>query len=88
MADTEPIQVVHSCCCGVDVHKRHLQACVLRTTPRGQVEQFQRSWSTLSDDLLALADWLVGLGCTHVAMESTGVYTPPTIVLRRASRSS
>jgi transposase len=61
----------------LDVHKRVVQACVLRTTPAGQVEQLQRSWSTVSDDLLALADWLARLGCTHVAMESTGVYWKP-----------
>lgn len=77
MANNEPIQVVHPCCCGLDVHKRMVQACVLRTTPAGQVEQLQRSWSTVSDDLLALADWLASLGCTHVAMESTGVYWKP-----------
>ena len=77
MADNEPIQVVHPCCCGLDVHKRVVQACVLRTTPAGQVEQLQRSWSTVSDDLLALADWLASLGCTHVAMESTGVSWKP-----------
>ena len=77
MAETEPIQVVHPCCCGLDVHKRVVQACVLRTTPAGQVEQLQRSWSTVSADLLALADWLARLGCTHVAMESTGVYWKP-----------
>ena len=77
MADTEPIQVVHPCCCGLDVHKRVVQACVLRTTPTGHVEQLQRSWSTVSADLLALADWLARLGCTHVAMESTGVYWKP-----------
>ena len=81
MADNEPIQVVHPCCCGLDVHKRVVQACVLRTTPAGQVEQLQRSWSTVSDDLLALADWLASLGCTHVAMESTGVYWKPLFTL-------
>jgi transposase len=77
MADTEPIQVVHPCCCGVDVHKRVVQACVLRTTPTGQVEQRQRSWSTVSADLLALSDWLARLGCTHVAREATGVSWKP-----------
>lgn len=77
MASPEPIQVVHPCCCGLDVHKRQVQACVLRTTPTGEVEQLQRSWSTVSDDLLALSDWLVSVGCTHVAMESTGVYWKP-----------
>lgn len=77
MAEQEPIQVVHPCCCGLDVHKRTVQACVLRTTPTGHVEQLQRTWSTVSDDLLALSDWLASVGCTHVAMESTGVYWKP-----------
>jgi transposase len=77
MARQEPVQVLHRCCCGLDVHKRQVQACVLRTTPAGQVEQLQRSFSTVSEDLLALADWLAALGCTHVAMESTGVYWKP-----------
>jgi len=77
MASKEPIQVVHACCCGLDVHKRQVQACVLRTTAAGQVEQHQRSFGTVSADLLALGDWLASLGCTHVAMESTGVYWKP-----------
>lgn len=77
MASAEPVQVVHPCCCGLDVHKRQVQACVLRTTATGQVEQLQRSWGTMSAELLALADWLASLGCTHVAMESTGVYWKP-----------
>src|SRR5919197_2607956 len=75
MAD--PIQVVHPCCCGLDVHKREVQACLLRSTPGGTVRQEQRTFSTMTDDLLALLDWLVAAGCTHVAMESTGVSWKP-----------
>src|ERR671935_2131515 len=75
MAD--PIQVIHPCCCGLDVHKREVQACLLRSTPSGQVHQEQRTFSTMTDDLLALLDWLLATGCTHVAMESTGVYWKP-----------
>jgi hypothetical protein len=36
-----------------------------------------RTFSTMTDDLLQLLDWLVGAGCTHVAIESTGVYWKP-----------
>jgi hypothetical protein len=43
MAD--PIQVVHPCCCGLDVHKREGQACLLRSTPGGTVRQEQRTLS-------------------------------------------
>jgi transposase len=73
----DPIQVVHPCCCGLDVHKREVHACLLRSTPSGQVRQEQRTFSTMTDDLLALLDWLLAMGCTHVAMESTGVYWKP-----------
>jgi transposase len=73
----DPIQVVHPCCCGLDVHKGAVQACLLRSTPAGTVHQEQRTFATMTDDLLALLDWLVATGCTHVAMESTGVYWKP-----------
>src|ERR671931_3984 len=73
----DPIQVVHPCCCGLDVHKREVQACLLRSTPGGTVRQEQRTFSTMTDDLLALLDWLGAAGCTHVAMESTGVSWKP-----------
>jgi transposase len=73
----DPLQVVHPCCCGLDVHKRAVQACLLRSTPGSTVHQEQRTFSTMTDDLLALLDWLLATGCTHVAMESTGVYWKP-----------
>jgi transposase len=77
METEEPISVVHPCCCGLDVHKRQVQACLLRSTPGGRVQQEQRTFGTMTDDLLVLLDWLVAEGCTHVAMESTGVYWKP-----------
>ncbi len=73
----EPISVVHPRCCGIDVHKREVQACVLVSTAGGRVRQEQRAFATTTDALLALADWLAAEGCTHVAMESTGVYWKP-----------
>jgi transposase len=76
-ASDDPIQVVHPQCCGIDVHKQQVQACLLLSTPGGAVRQEQRTFSTMTDDLLALLDWLVAAGCTHVAMESTGVYWKP-----------
>ncbi len=73
----DPIQVIHPCCCGVDVHKQEIQACLLRTTASGAVQQEQRTFSTMTEDLLELLDWLLAAGCTHVAMESTGIYWKP-----------
>ena len=58
--------------CGLDVHKRSVVACVI--TPQGQQT---RTFRTLTNDLLSLADWLRELRVSHVAMESTGVYWKP-----------
>ncbi len=73
----EPISVVHPRCCGIDVHKRMVQACLLISTTGGRVRQEQRAFATTTAELLALAAWLVAESCTHVAMESTGVYWKP-----------
>jgi transposase len=66
------MEVVHERCCGVDVHKKTVVACVI--TPAGQQT---RSFGTTTRELRALADWLEGQGVTHVAMESTGVFWKP-----------
>jgi transposase len=66
------MQVVHERCCGLDIHKRSVVACVL--APSGRQT---RTFGTTTDQVLALADWLVAEGVTHVAMESTGVYWRP-----------
>ena len=66
------MEVLYACCCGIDVHAKMLVACVLK---QGQKEV--RTFSTMTEDLLRLRDWLTQLGCTHVASESTGVYWRP-----------
>jgi transposase len=71
------MEVLYRCCCGLDVHKQTVVACLIRTDPDGQRTTEVRTFSTLTEGLLALADWLRAAGCTHVAMESTGVYWKP-----------
>ena len=71
------MQVLYARCAGLDVHKKTVVACRLHTRPDGQVEQETRTFGTMTEDLLALLDWLVGWGCTHVALESTGAYWKP-----------
>lgn len=66
------MQVVHERCCGLDVHKKTVVVCSV--TPEGQET---RTFSTMTDDVLKLAEWLRAKGITHVAMESTGVYWKP-----------
>lgn len=71
------MQVLYPCCCGVDVHKKTVVACLLITDRAGRVRQTIRSFGTWTAELLTLVDWLAAAGCTHVAMESTGVYWKP-----------
>jgi len=70
------VQVIYERCCGLDVHKRTITACVLKWLG-GDWKKEIRQFGTMTHDLLALSDWLVREGCTHVAMESTGVYWKP-----------
>jgi hypothetical protein len=67
------VETIIARCCGLDVHKARLTACV-RLLERGRVVELVESFGTTTPDLLALRDWLGSLGVTHVAMESTGVY--------------
>ena len=71
------MHVVYERCCGLDVHKTSVVACLLLTERDGRVRKEVRAFGTMTADLLALADWLLAAGCTHVAMESTGVYWRP-----------
>jgi transposase len=71
------MQVLYPCCCGLDIHKKFVVACVMTTNMEGQVQKESRTFSTMTQDLLALLDWLHATGCTQVAMESTGSYWRP-----------
>ena len=71
------MEPIYSSCCGLDVHKRSVQACVRRMGADGRIHQEVRGFGTMTRDILALADWLTKEEVTHVAMESTGVYWKP-----------
>jgi transposase len=64
-------------CCGLDVHKDTIAACVRIGGPSGRAAQHVQTFRTTTADLLVLRDWLAAQGVTHVAMESTGVYWKP-----------
>jgi transposase len=70
------MDVLYRCCCGMDVHKDTVAACVL-IWESGCARKEQRVFGTTTRQLLELSDWLHGHGVTHVAMESTGVYWKP-----------
>jgi transposase len=71
------MEVVYARCCGVDVHKKSVVACLLRPGTGGRPVREVRTFGTMTADLRALVDWLVGAGCEAVAMESTGSFWKP-----------
>src|SRR5512147_2455811 len=70
------MEVLYSRCAGLDVHKDTVVACV-RVAVEGKVHRQMRTFDTTTTGLLALSSWLAESGCTHVAMEATGVYWKP-----------
>jgi len=71
------MEVVYPRCCGLDLHKKRVVACLIVPGADGAPQKEVRTFGTMTDQLLSLADWLAAAGCTHVAMESTGVYWKP-----------
>ena len=75
------MRVLHERCCGLDIHKRFVVACLLTTSADGTVHKEVRTYSAMTNDLLALVDWLREAGCGPVVMESTGSYWRPVFNL-------
>jgi transposase len=71
------MRIIYSNVAGLDVHKKTVVAAVIVQTAAGSWQQEKRTFGTMTTDLLALSDWLMGQGVTHVAMESTGEYWKP-----------
>src|SRR5438128_4667407 len=70
------MEVVHPKCAGLDVHQQTVVACA-RTGSGKAVAHDAHTFRATTAELLALGDWLTAHGCTHVAMESSGVYWKP-----------
>jgi len=68
----QDVEVVHSRCCGLDVHKKVIEACII--VPEGKR---RNQYGTMTEDLQKLVTWLQEHRITVVAMESTGVYWKP-----------
>ena len=81
------MEILYERCCGLDVHKRTVVACLLTPGPAGPPTKELRTFGTMTGDLLALSDWLAAAGWTHVAMEATGSSgSPSTTCWRTALR--
>jgi transposase len=74
------MEVLYHCCCGIDIHAKTAVACLIKDGKKQT-----RTFSTMTDDLLCLLDWLTSQGCTHVAIESTGVYWKPVFNILESS---
>jgi len=70
------MEVLYRRCCGLDVHKETVVAC-LRLVSDGKVDIEVRTFETTTASLIALSEWLAQIGCTHIAMEATGIYWKP-----------
>jgi len=75
--DSRIIRIVHPICCGLDVHKESVSACVIFPDSNGEEQHEIKVFGTFTDDLKLLRQWLLDHECPIVAMESTGVYWRP-----------
>jgi len=71
------MRIVYKRCCGMDVHKNSVTACVLLIDEDGEFRKETRYFSTMTRDLKEMATWLANLGVEAIAMEATGVYWKP-----------
>jgi transposase len=77
------------CCCGLDVHKESVVACLMKgdigtgLKPNSEIREF----GTQLKDLISLRDWLGEQNCHYVAMESTGIYWQPVYAILEKSLS-
>src|SRR6478609_717481 len=70
------MELMYARCAGLDVHKESVVASV-RLVEAKEVRCELKTFGTVTSELMRLADWLMELGCTHVAMEATGIYWKP-----------
>ena len=67
------MKVLYKRCCGIDIHKNMMAACVFTSVRKKEIRQF----STMTEDILQLVSWLKEMDCEMAAMESTGSYWKP-----------
>lgn len=71
------LKIVYPICCGVDVHKSFIVACIASTNDKGVTTYKSKRFSTFTNDLRFCARWLAENNCKDVCMESTGKYWIP-----------
>lgn len=71
------MEVLYPRCAGCDVHKKTVKVCLIVQEGKASPKKILRTYKTMTADLLEMRDWLAEQGCTHIAMEATGVYWRP-----------
>ena len=79
------LKIVYAICCGLDVHKDFVYACIASTNERGVTMYKDKRFSSYSRGLRKLSEWLVENGCSDVCMESTGKYWIPVYNMLEAT---
>jgi transposase len=73
------VSVVHPICCGLDVHKESISACLLVTAANGRESYELQQFGTYTGELQRLRDWLLENDCPIASLESTGIYWRPVL---------
>jgi transposase len=71
------MRIVYQRCCGMDVHKNSVTACLLLIDDEGEFRTEKRQFGTMTRDLKEMASWLASQGMQAIALEATGVYWKP-----------
>jgi transposase len=71
------LKIVYQTCCGIDVHKTFVVACIATTNSKGVTSYISHRFSTYTKGLKELLQWLIVNNCKDVCMESTGKYWIP-----------
>lgn len=71
------LKIVYPVCCGMDVHKSFVYACIASTKEQGITTYKSKRFSTFTKDLRFCAEWLLANNCKNICMESTGKYWIP-----------
>ena len=71
------LKIVYKICCGIDVHKTFVVACIASTNDKGITSYESHRFSTYTSGLKTLLQWLLDRNCKDVCMESTGKYWIP-----------
>lgn len=80
-------KIILNNCCGLDVHKTWIYACVGITDSHNQTHYHEARFTAFSKGLRDLCGWLAKLGCTQVCMESAGKYWIPVFnILEKTCR--